>query len=420
MPNYSTGYGDFTTSHVFADENAEDVSPQIIKRWGPDFPFMGRVKKTSVDNFQFDVRRTNMVAIEYLDKAGPGASIAVNSTLEFGLSASSSYGLSGIAETGAATDIAQYRLAAGDLVMNLESQIVARCVETLGADGIGGLATWTIVSVGDTTVAATTDHYIKIGSAQAENADIGQILLPKMDRYSNYTMITRTPLGLSNTMRASRQHYGSELARQQSDMAKEHMRKLELSSFFSSQQTTLTNIRTTDGILAQISYADYLGSTNATDVGGVLTEANFLTAMDTAFTATNGVGGQKALFCSSKVIRAITNFASDRLVINTSTPAENGMICDWYRLPWGRIQLIHEPWWNLGDDNNGGLELTNGLGVLLDMSDVEFVYLNGRNTSRLTNRQGNGEDKYEEELLTEWGIRVNLPENHYVIYGITG
>lgn len=420
MADYSDSYDTFSTFDVFTDENREDISEEINRRWAPNYPLMSTLRKEAVSNPRFDIRRSNPVAVEYTVNSAVSSDTA-GYTLSITLDTDTTSSLGG--EVNSAVTSAY--IPTGTLLMSKETMAVIQVTNEADA---GSAVTAEVVSKGNGNQFNASDTMIKIGSAAAEFADIGTIVLPKMDRISNYTQITRTPIGISGTMLQSLQEYGSEIARQRREAAQMHQQKLEYGAWFSEKapgssgmaNETTSETRTTRGIIRQIAGSSYLSTTNAEDIGGTLTEANFFSALKTAYTQTNQANQRKVLFGSATVMHAINNFARDRLQTNNPMRQAYGVDVQDIVTPFGSLGLVWEPWFSATGDNQGTFDLMDGLAVLIDLDDVEFVYLNGRNTQMLTGRQGNGEDGLKEEILTEWGIRLANPERHYVMYGITG
>jgi hypothetical protein len=60
----------------------------------------------------------------------------------------------------------------------------------------------------------------------------------------------------------------------------------------------------------------------------------------------------------------------------------------------------------------------NGMGMILDLDNVKYRPLKGRDTKLETNIQPNDADYYKDQYLTEAGIMVKLPKTHAVIKGV--
>jgi len=63
-------------------------------------------------------------------------------------------------------------------------------------------------------------------------------------------------------------------------------------------------------------------------------------------------------------------------------------------------------------------EFHSDMAFLLDMSELRYVYLQGRDTKLLKNRQGNDEDLYEEELMTDFSIELSNQRAHGIARGL--
>ena len=57
----------------------------------------------------------------------------------------------------------------------------------------------------------------------------------------------------------------------------------------------------------------------------------------------------------------------------------------------------------------------DGLGIVLDMDQVSYRPLTGRDTKLLTNIQEADEDGERDMYLTEAGVQVKLPKMHGIV-----
>jgi hypothetical protein len=57
--------------------------------------------------------------------------------------------------------------------------------------------------------------------------------------------------------------------------------------------------------------------------------------------------------------------------------------------------------------------------LILDVQNLKYRYMQGRDTELLKNRQNNGDDFRRDEWLTEAGLECRFPESHMFIQNIT-
>ena len=55
---------------------------------------------------------------------------------------------------------------------------------------------------------------------------------------------------------------------------------------------------------------------------------------------------------------------------------------------------------------------------ILEVRNLKYRYLTGRDTELLKERQPNNADYRQDEWLTECGIEIRFPESHMVLKGV--
>lgn len=424
--NYGVAYGQFYTSDVMSNANEVNVAPGIYTRWASQYPLWARLQKGTVDNFEFASWITNMEEIFFRSAATSG----YTTTIDMVRDPTSKFGK--VSPFGATSASYSTMIPYGAIMMNLDTLELISVTTTNGAQP-GNASTAVVTAarnIGNTgaKTISSQDVWMIVGSVAGEGSTLPTISVPQILRETNYTQITRTSWGLSGTMRASRQQYGSELGRQRTMNMKKHMAKLEYTAWFGRKRdysTTSPYYRLTGGIIPYITENSATFATNSTDVGGTLTESGLNTICKTAWNQSNSESGRKVLFASATFIQALMNFAGDRVQTRPGRLGAFGTTFKTYQTFWGDLEIVHEPWFTAGvADRSGTYDLMDGMGVILDMDQVEWVWLSGNGENRalkmLTNRQANDEDSYEEEMFGEGGVRMHDPYSHYLIYGVTG
>ena len=77
-----------------------------------------------------------------------------------------------------------------------------------------------------------------------------------------------------------------------------------------------------------------------------------------------------------------------------------------YVTPFGELKLTKHPLLVDGYD---------GYGIVLDMEEVSYRLLTGRDTQLVTNIQAADEDGERDMYITEAGVQVKLPRKHGLI-----
>jgi hypothetical protein len=264
--------------------------------------------------------------------------------------------------------------------------------------------------VGTGTAMNLADELMIVGTAQPENDTSKPPRADVPAKVTNYTQILRTPFEASDTLRASAfQLSPSEWNRQQKMKGIEHALDIESAFIFGKRSTTTPGSaadRTTAGILAHI-------TSNQTDAGGDLSEAEWNAFMAQAFNSGGG-SSTKLAVCSATAIGALNKFPASKQH-TTNNERTYGMDVTTFVSPFGSIRTVYHKL--LRGTKYGGYM------ILADMDNVSYRYLANdelsRDTKLLTNRQPNDQDGRKDEFLSEVGLQLKLQETHAVLTGIT-
>jgi hypothetical protein len=252
------------------------------------------------------------------------------------------------------------------------------------------------------------DELMIVGTAQPENDTSKPARSDVPVKVSNNTQIFRTPFESSDTLRASGfQLQPTEWNRQAKMKGIEHAIDIESAFLWGKRSTTTpgsTADRTTAGVLAHV-------TTNQTDAGGDLSEAEFNAFLATSFR----YGSARKLFlASATTLGALQKFpASKQQTTNNETTY--GMNVTTFTGPFGSLRVVYH---RLLQGTKYG-----GYGILADMDNVSYRYLANdemsRDTKILTNRQPRDQDGRKDELLTECGCQVKMQQTFAVLTGVT-
>lgn len=261
---------------------------------------------------------------------------------------------------------------------------------------------------GSTPAAAIVDNdpIAIIGNANQEGSGRLAILTTKESEVYNYTQIFKTPFGVTNTEDATEMYGGRDLTYQQKKKGIEHMVDMARSFYFGERKEEIPTggkpRRTTGGILSFLTANNY-------DAGGALTQSEF--DNNVAEVVFKYGSKEKLLLASSRLLSVINGWAMGKLQINQEAKKFGLNIIE-YVTPFGVFMLSHEPL----------LEgaVYGGYGVAIDVENIAYRPLQGRDTKLETNIQANDADAREDQYITEAGIEVRLPKTHAVITGVTG
>jgi hypothetical protein len=263
--------------------------------------------------------------------------------------------------------------------------------------------------IGSTATAMLSgDELMIIGSAQPENDTSKPARAKQPSLVENFTQIFRTPFEVSGTLQAvSFMVNPSEWNRLARNAGIEHAKDIEYSFVLGRKSATnpgATEDRTTGGVLSFI-------SSNQTDAGGNLSEAEFNAAM---LQAMRYGSSSKLAIASGVGVSALNKFpASKQITRNDETTY--GMNVTHYTSPFGSLNLVYH---RLLEGQKYG-----GYLIIIDMAQVAYRYLANdevsRDTKVLPNRQPNDQDGTKSEYLSEVGLKFGLQRTHALITGIT-
>ena len=267
----------------------------------------------------------------------------------------------------------------------------------VNADVVGNQITVTR-SWGGTANAALVDNdaLTILGPAAEEGASAATSWSSQSVTKSNYTQIIRNPFQVTGTVMASKLYGGADLDVIQTLRGIEHAKNIELSMLFGEKAEVTTGtgpLRTMGGVLEVI-------STNADDYGGAFSLEELFTSMETFMRYGSD---SKVLFCGAAVVSAISLAAAGRLEV---VPSENSFGIDISRLitPHGNLMVVKHHLFDGASHQN--------LALMVDIDNVGYVFLNGRDTKLVQNIQTPGDDLRKDEWFTECGLVRPQEETH--------
>lgn len=236
-----------------------------------------------------------------------------------------------------------------------------------------------------------------IGNANEEGATLRAIKGTTPSEKVGYCQIFRTPFGVTETSKnTDTMIKENDLDYQRRKKAIEHAVEIERAFIFGKKYKTTSGThpeRHTEGVINAIStYAD----------ASVTTEALFEAFLEKAFTNGNT---EKYAFLSPAFVTMINQWAKNK-VTKVETEKSYGIRITRYDSAHGTLNMIKH-------DILKGTPYGNYC-VVLDMENLEYRYLQNRDTKLLTDRQANDADTKIEEYLTECGLKIQLESTHAI------
>ncbi len=257
---------------------------------------------------------------------------------------------------------------------------------------------------GVTAAAALNDNdwLVRIGNAMEEFSNAPKPKLNQPTKVTNYTQIFRTPFDQSMTSAAeSLKTAETERTRLRRLKALEHRLDMERAFLLGEPKEDVQNKRRmTGGLLHFI-------KTNVYDAGGTLTEAEFENFCEMLFQYGSS---KKLLICAPRVLSVINQFAQGKL--KTEVGEETyGVRLVRYMSAHGDLYLV----------KSRALEKEYAyMAIGVDMDNIAYRPLAGRDTKLRTNIQANDADGWMDEYLTEAGLEVRLEKTHAILKNVTG
>ena len=224
---------------------------------------------------------------------------------------------------------------------------------------------------------------------------------------TNYTQIFRTAFSVTNTLNATYLRTGNKEDEQRTKALKLHMSDIERAMIFGKKSETDGNtsqpLRTTGGLLEAISTVkdanvDYTAN-------GVITEADFdLLLIEEIFKYGSN---QKIAFVGPRVANHLQQIGKNRFQ-PTQAQGTYGVNVTRYQTFAGDLLVhLHPQFRQLSHMRDSML--------VVDFPDLEYRYLDGRDTQLLENRQNNDEDLVKHEYLSECGLELKQDLTHAYI-----
>ena len=307
-----------------------------------------------------------------------------------------------------------------------------------GTDGTNGITTVTVTGGGDEIVPLDTptsgtltfsanNKGTVVGSAWAEGTDSPLGWEDKLYDREGYCQIFKTGMSIFSGTAMATEYRGikNEYQRIWQDKLMEHKMDLEQAMLFGAGGTTAA-MEGTPGTVAKrqtwgiVPYTESNGKVYNMSYASSGYDA-FLDAMEDFFAPESGNSGNKLVLASRKVITYLNKLGSGSFMNNSvgssqyrldvaQVPGSFGHQVTVVNTIFGNLHFVAEP-------------LLRGMFedycVAVDLKNVAYRPLAGNGVSRdtfiETNVQDNGVDGRQDQIITEAGLEISLPETHAVL-----
>lgn len=326
-----------------------------------------------------------------------------------------------LVDDGAGAAVTGFR--AGDMIRI--SQTGETCYVKTVSIGATETTLTVVRSIGSSGATAITnnDEVIVVGSAIAEGASVRSAKYFDPTKKHNYTQIFRYPVQITGTGAATKLRTGPAYRNAKREAMMQAAIEMERAFFFGHAQESndadlggsgTNNLmwRSTGGIFGKGADGNlFVPAANRFTAVGNITEALLDQYCATWFQYGSK---QKIAFCGPTALRYITAVAKASGTMDIS-PSDKvyGMDLQRWLTPFGTLFLKHHPLF-------GESAVDTGTVAVVDMANIVYRHLKGRDLKFLKDRGNNGDDSQTDEFLVECGLEVQHGTSHGLITGITG
>ena len=142
------------------------------------------------------------------------------------------------------------------------------------------------------------------------------------------------------------------------------------------------------------------------NTAGTLTEKQFNGYLERVFRTTNNTANEKLCLCGSGFLAVLNNLIGSKACLESSVPMTDtyGMDVSKWRTPFGTVYFKTHPLFSQNSAQRGNA-------LFLDVKNLKYRYMTGRDTELLKDRQANDADYRKDEYLTECGLELHHPES---------
>lgn len=307
--------------------------------------------------------------------------------------------------TGAGTNSA-YIFTKGDVIFN------ARTNERMKVASVASGSTITVVrSIGATAAVAglVNDNLYIIGNANPEGGLVRNQNTTKIVPNSNYTQIFRTTVGATRTAMKTNTYGGNDFDYQKRKKAVDHVKAIEDAFVWGEKGIAVSSDngqpeRYTGGVMEFVT----AGNSYVQDQNNLLTSPDLDVFIREASTYTNGA--TRKFLAGNIIISAVNEIAKGQIQTKTGDTTYGVSISKWMS-SFGDIELTVLPSFR-GED-------FAGYGLLLDINNFAYRFIQDSDTQLQMNVQANGADGRIDQWLTECGLERREAEKAALIKRVT-
>jgi hypothetical protein len=272
-----------------------------------------------------------------------------------------------------------------------------------------------------------------VGSAfQQGSLDVSQEVYNLPISLGNFAQIFRTPFSFTGTALKTSAKFDE--AGPYKDKAKEHsvyhMIEMEKAFIFGKKHKFVSGglpTYTTNGILeylklweAGATYGNSAATLDADDNKRIITNSAgtmnvklYDSYMERLFRVTNNTANEKLCLCGSGFLSIINQMYANKTMLTSRQGDKTtfGMTVVQHDTPYGTIYYKSHPLFS----QNPTLRFN---ALFLDVPNLMYRHVSGRDTELLKNRQPNDADYRKDEWLTECGLELRFPESHMYLQNV--
>lgn len=307
----------------------------------------------------------------------------------------------------------------GEQLMVYQTPVDAATISVLR--GWEGAASQAVTFAG----AGINPNIMKIGSAYEEGSAAPDPIGWDPDEYDNQTQIFREAYGMTGTAQKTFTRTGEVIRENKMDCLEAFQQSMERTFIFGKKRTTTRNnqpLRMTDGILNMLT-SDRKISATTYDANGLITPTYWASLTATLFRYGSP---EKWAWCGLTALLAVTEAVRLNSTLQWElgpVQKEYGMDIQRLRTPAGTLVLkVHPMFGQITSGTTGGTfypGLDNAM-LILDMANLKYRYMEGRDVTYQTNMQLPGVDGMLAGYMAECGLELHHPETHLYITGIRG
>ena len=310
------------------------------------------------------------------------------------------------ATTATATNVATTIAVTAGTGKNFTAEDLIRDVTTGEVMKVVSIATDTItvtrgIGNGGTGLAVGSgDKILILGNAAMQGSGAPAENILGVTPFFNYTQIFKTAFSITKTLDATTLYGMKELARLRKNAGIRHAKSMEYAFLFGKKSMDTAGaqpVSTTEGIITTLTG----NSNNVIKTAATMAEADLIQFCQNVFTYG---GDERTCLSSPSILGWISGLASPKVqLIQSDKDDTYGLNINKYLTPFGILNLILHPLLVNG---------ATGTMLALDLANLYYRPLAGRDTTLNTNIQNNDEDGQRDQYITEAGVELRLPAKH--------